>query len=114
MNNSPTPTGFTADRATHKLTVTWDTGKTCVYPFDLLRNACPCAQCRGGHENMKPEPDDDVFTIPLMNVASAQLVNLEAMGNYAINIEWGDGHNHGIYNWPYLYSLCLKMEEEGE
>ena len=58
---------------------------------------------------MKPEPEEDVFTIPLMDVNLTKLVNLEAVGNYAINIEWGDGHKHGIYNWHYLYSLCEKM-----
>ena len=81
ISTGPTPTGITADRETYKLTVSWDTGKTCIYPFDLLRNACPCAQCRDGHENMKPEPDEDVLTIPLMNVASSKMVDLQGVGN---------------------------------
>ena len=114
MDEKPIPTGITADRKTHKLTISWNTGNECAYAFDLLRNACPCAQCRGGHENMSASPDDDVFTIPLMNVNASQLVNLEGVGNYAIKIEWGDGHDHGIYNWDYLYALCEKIEEEAK
>ncbi|MEK6220727.1 MAG: DUF971 domain-containing protein [Chloroflexota bacterium] len=108
--SDPIPQGMTADRKKSTLTIVWDEEKECVYPFDLLRNACPCAQCRGGHENMTSEPEEDVFTIPLMNVRTLELVNIEAVGNYAINIEWGDGHKYGIYNWAYLYSLCEKME----
>lgn len=108
MTDSPIPTGITADRNKNTMTISFSDGVTFDYPFSLLRNACPCAQCRGGHENMKPEPDDDVFTIPLMDSRAHKLVNVGAVGNYAIGIEWGDGHSHGIYNWHYLYVLGQK------
>ena len=112
MTSEPTPTGFTADRESALLKFEWDTGETAALPFALLRNACPCAQCRGGHENMAPEPDEDVFTIPLTNVNTTKLVNVSAVGNYAISIQWGDGHGSGIYGWHYLYVLSQRMEEE--
>ena len=102
------PTNISADRKAAKLTIAWNDGNTCVYSFDLLRNACPCAQCRGGHENMKPEPDENVFVIPLMDVKATQMRSLEAVGNYAIIIEWGDGHKFGIYKWEYLAALCAE------
>ena len=35
------PTGITANKKTRELTVTWDDGHTSVYPFGLLRAACP-------------------------------------------------------------------------
>ena len=110
----PRPTGITADRKEGTLTITWDDGSSCAYPFDLLRNACPCAECRGGHENMKPEPDDDVFTIPIIDADKSKLENVTPVGNYAINIVWGDGHSYGIYNWHYLYALCQKMRDRVE
>jgi DUF971 family protein len=100
------PTNISADRQASELTITWNDGEVCVYSFDLLRNACPCAQCRGGHENMSSEPDEDVFTIPLMDAKAAQMRNLEAVGGYALQIEWEDGHNYGIYQWEYLQALC--------
>lgn len=106
-----TPTNISADRKSGELTITWNDGESCVYPFDLLRNACPCAQCRGGHENMKSEPDKDVFIIPLMNANAARMRNLEAVGGYAINIEWEDGHSYGIYQWEYLRALCEQIDQ---
>lgn len=109
--SEPHPTGITANREKARLIIDWDDGRSCAYPFDLLRNACPCAQCRGGHEHMKPEPDDDVFSIPLVDAQISRLTNVEAVGNYAISITWGDGHSAGIYNWHYLYSLCMQMDE---
>lgn len=108
------PTDISADRAQGTLSVTWNDGKVCTYPFDLLRNACPCAQCRGGHENMRAEPEEDVFVIPLMDVKTTQLSNLSVVGNYALNIEWADGHHYGIYQWNYLRSLCEQMEANTE
>ncbi len=101
-----TPTAITADRSTKLLSVTWNDGHQSVYPFALLRHACPCAECQGGHENMKSEPDPEVFTIPLVDSRATEVTNLKPVGNYALNIEWGDGHHFGIYNWAYLRALC--------
>jgi len=108
--SEPKPSSITAHREKARLMIEWDDGKRCAFPFELLRNACPCAQCRGGHENMKAEPDEDVFVIPLVDVEITRLVNVQAVGNYAISITWGDGHSHGIYTWHYLYSLCMMMD----
>ena len=55
---SEKPTGVTANKSKKEFTITWDDGHTSIYPFGLLRAACPCAQCRGGHQNMKSEPDE--------------------------------------------------------
>jgi len=106
------PTNITAKRESEVLVIEWSNGENCVYPFDLLRNACPCAQCRGGHENMKPEPDEEVFLIPLMDAKASRMKKIEGVGNYALNIEWEDGHKYGIYNWYFLQSLCQAMKEK--
>lgn len=100
------PTGITANRQLSELTVRWNSGHDSIYPFTLLRKACPCAECRGGHENMRSEPDPEVFHLPLEDTPATQLSNIEAVGGYAITIEWDDGHNFGIYNWRYLRALC--------
>lgn len=100
------PTGITANRQTSELSITWNDGHTSVYSFSLLRLACPCANCRGGHEFMSSEPDPGVFSYPVIDSAEARMVSLEAVGAYAITIEWEDGHHHGIYNWHYLRALC--------
>ena len=113
MNDEIIPVDITAKKASGVLEIGWSDGERCAFPFDLLRNACPCAQCRGGHENMKSEPDEDVFLIPLTDARATRIQNLEMMGNYALNIEWEDGHKFGIYNWHYLRALCVGMREQG-
>lgn len=100
------PTGITARRQTNELETAWSDGHKSVYPFSLLRHACPCAECRGGHENMSSEPDPQVFSLPLEDLPATRIINIEAVGSYAITIEWEDGHHYGIYTWDYLRALC--------
>lgn len=35
---------------------------------------------------------------------------VEAQGNYAIRLEFSDGHDSGIYSWDYLYELASNQE----
>lgn len=100
------PTGITANRQMAELTITWDDDHVSIYPFAIIRAACPCAECRGGHENMRSDPDPEVFSVALEDSPATRLRNLEAVGSYAISIEWEDGHHFGIYNWNYLRALC--------
>ena len=101
-----TPRDFTADLQNKILSIEWSDGHRHQLPFALLRNACPCAECQGGHDNMKKEPDPDVFDLPIIDVRTTALKRIELVGNYAITIEWEDGHHFGIYNWDYLRALC--------
>jgi DUF971 family protein len=100
------PTAITANRQTSELTIQWSDEHTSIYPFSLLRHACPCAECRGGHENMRSTPDPEVFTRPREDIPATRLGNIEAVGSYALTIEWEDGHNFGIYTWEFLRLLC--------
>ena len=104
--SSVRPTGITADRQRGEFLVTWSDGHESIYPFALLRRGCPCAECRGGHENMSPEPDPQVFAVSLEDTPATRLRNVEAVGTYAMTIEWEDGHHYGIYTWEYLRALC--------
>jgi len=99
-------TNIKADRPAKEMTITWGDGHVSVYPFPLLRAACPCAQCRGGHENMHAEPDAEVFQARLADSPATHLVNVVPVGSYAITLVWEDGHDYGIYNWHYLRTLC--------
>jgi len=108
------PTGITANRQTHELIVTWDDGHESRYSFTLLRRACPCAECRGGHDKMGSKPDPVVFTLPDEDTPATRLRSVEMVGTYALTVEWEDGHHYGIYNWGYLRALCPCPQHRGE
>lgn len=106
MNPSLTPTGITANRTSRELTVEWNDGHTSIIPFAILRYGCPCAGCRGGHEGMTGEPEDEIFERPLEDSPATRIKTIEPVGAYALTIEWEDGHHFGIYDWKYLRKLC--------
>lgn len=103
---TPKPISIDASRSKKELTIQWDDGHESVYSFSLLRAACPCAECRGGHENMGGDPDPEVFDTPIIDTPATRLDNVVAVGTYGVTLIWEDGHNYGIYNWEFLRALC--------
>ena len=97
------PADIILDRDKHELRIEWHSSGISTYPLDSLREACPCAVCRGGHDRMGPEFDPDF--IELKPARSFQVDRIDLVGHYALNITWSDGHSSGIYTWDYLYRL---------
>ena len=94
------PAGVTADRNERVLIIKWNDGHESGLPFAGLRAICPCVECKGGHDNMGGPPDLDV----LQNThdESINLEKVEAVGSYALQFRWSDGHWTGIYTWEFL------------
>ena len=63
---------------------------------------------------MRSEPDPEVFHLPVEDSPATRMKKVEAVGSYALTIEWDDGHHYGIYNWNYLRLLCPCPECRGE
>lgn len=99
------PVGIDLDRAADELRIQWQDGRTCAYPLSNLREACPCAECRGGHEFMG-RAHDPANILALKPTRSYGVEQVELVGNYALQVFWDDGHHAGIYTWDYLYRLC--------
>jgi len=84
--------------------VAWADGHASRYTFPYLRDHCPCAMCNDEREKKekagnKPEPFP-MFK-PTVTAKSASPV-----GNYAIQIEFSDGHATGIYSFDHLRQVC--------
>jgi DUF971 family protein len=86
------PKSITLNKNEGYLQIEWQDERICQYPLSHLREACPCVECRGGH-SLKP-------------ARSYSITDIQAIGNYAIQPTWDDGHSTGIYTWEYLYHLC--------
>ena len=86
-----------------ELTLTWDDGHAGRLTLKTLRDGCPCAGCKGEtvlfRTYMPPAP---VVETP----GRYALKGAQAVGSYALQFTWGDGHHEGIYTWEHLRSLC--------
>lgn len=91
--------------------IVWDDERICRYPLSHLREACPCVECRGGHQYMGMEfaPDN---LLELKPARSYGIVDLKPVGNYALQPFWDDGHATGIYTWEYLRHLCPSNDKQ--
>ncbi len=110
MNNTTRPTGITLNKQDGHLEITWADGQACRYPLAELREACPCVECRGGHQFMGSAHDPDDL-LKLTPARSYRMESIVMVGNYALQPTWDDGHHTGIYTWDYLRKLCPQADE---
>ena len=83
------------DRENGRLLIKWDDGSRLEYALDDLRNACPCAGCRG-HSPGEVEPP---------HAKGVTITGIHEVGSYALRFDWSDGHATGIYTWGYLEEI---------
>ncbi|MHB8410643.1 MAG: gamma-butyrobetaine hydroxylase-like domain-containing protein [Candidatus Acidiferrales bacterium] len=88
--------------------ITWSDAHTSHYDFSYLREHCPCATCKEGHDN-KPavaaETTISSAALPLFKPKVTARV-AAAVGNYAVQIEFTDGHATGIYSFSHFREIC--------
>ena len=92
-----------------QMRVLWDDAHECLYPYNLLRKMCPCATCRELRAQQQKAPANPFQVLSTVTTQAVSPVRLSAVGNYAITIEWSDGHNTGIYPWELLRELCPEL-----
>ncbi len=86
----------------NELALSFADGFEAYLSLPLLRRACPCAACQG-----EPDALGRVIRPRVEHGANAyELLKFEAVGGYAIQLFWGDGHSTGIYSYTYLQKLA--------
>lgn len=86
--------------------ITWSDAHTSHYDFAYLREHCPCATCREEHgeedqgKGIAPSSPLPMFK-PQVTARAAS-----AVGTYAVQFEFSDGHSSGIYSFEHLREIC--------
>ena len=106
MPVEPIPIRVRAEQKERVLVIHWKDGHISKYPYWLVRAACPCADCRGGHDQMSNQPPEMVFDEDPEESIRSKIKSVYPVGSYALGFNWEDGHSAGIYNWSYLRHLC--------
>lgn len=86
--------------------ITWSDGHTSRYDFAYLRDNCPCAVCNDERARKESLSDGARASVLPMFKPRATAKSAKAVGNYAIHIEFSDGHSTGIYSFDHLREIC--------
>lgn len=86
--------------------ITWSDAHTSHYEFAYLRAHCPCATCREAREkNDQQASSASSSPLPIFK-ARVTARAASSVGNYAVQIEFSDGHATGIYSFDHLREIC--------
>ena len=99
---SAVPTNITLHQKSRVLEIAFDDGATFRLPYEFLRVYSPSAEVRGHG------PGQEVLQTGKQSV---EIRSLEAVGSYAVQPQFSDGHATGIYSWDYLYELGENQEK---
>jgi len=89
--------------------ITWDSAVVHTLTSETLRMNCPSADNRaklGAASHDKPLGGRGLLRVVKHSAESElRLLRIWAVGNYAIGMQWADGHRSGIYSYELLYAL---------
>lgn len=102
MPSAPVPTEIKLHRKSRVIELVYQDDRAYRLSFEFLRVHSPSAEVRGhgpGQEILQTDKQD------------VDIVQLEAVGQYAVRPIFSDGHDSGLYSWDYLRHLCLHQDE---
>jgi DUF971 family protein len=100
--NTPNPVEIKLHRKSRILEISFNDGQTFRFPCEFLRVYSPSAEVRGhgaGQETLQTGKKE------------VNINHIEPVGYYAIQLNFSDGHNTGLYSWDLLYDYGLRQDE---
>jgi len=102
MTEQDRPVGIQLHTRSRELELEYADGTRYSLSCEYLRVYSPSAEV-GGHG-----PGQEVLQTGKMKVGISAI---KPVGNYAVQLVFDDGHDTGLYSWPYLYQLCVQREQ---
>ena len=90
------PTSLSVTDKGRNLQIHFSSGSTYIISAELLRVESPSAEVKGHG------PGQEQLVFGKQNVL---IKAVEPVGNYAVRLKFSDGHDTGIFTWPYLQKL---------
>ena len=96
------PTEIKLAAGKHALTIAFDDGSSFEIPAELLRVMSPSAEVQGHSPEQR---------VTVGGKRTVGIRDVRAIGNYAVQIVFDDGHDTGFYRWAYLHDLGRRETE---
>jgi DUF971 family protein len=101
MSEQERPVSIQLHARSRELELEYTGGERYSLSCEYLRVYSPSAEV-GGHG-----PGQEVLQTGKINVG---INAIKPVGNYALQLVFDDGHDTGLYSWPYLYQLCVEQQ----
>ncbi|HEX9673234.1 MAG TPA: DUF971 domain-containing protein [Burkholderiales bacterium] len=98
----PLPTEIKLHQKSRVLEIAFADGATFRLPCEFLRVYSPSAEVRGHG------PGQEVLQTGKKDV---EILRVEPVGQYAVQLHFSDGHDTGIYSWDLLYDYGMRQDE---
>jgi DUF971 family protein len=98
----PLPTEIKLHQKSRVLEIAFADGATFRLPCEFLRVYSPSAEVRGHG------PGQEVLQTGKKDV---EILRIEPVGQYAVQLHFSDGHDTGIYSWDLLYDYGMRQDE---
>jgi DUF971 family protein len=98
----PLPTEIKLHQKSRVLEIAFADGAAFRLPCEFLRVYSPSAEVRGHG------PGQEVLQTGKKEV---EILRVEPVGQYAVQLHFSDGHDTGIYSWDLLYDYGTRQDE---
>ncbi len=102
VEGTPWPTELRLREGSSVLAITFDDGQSFELAAEFLRVESPSAEVKGHGPGQE---------VTVGGKRSVSITGVEPVGNYAVRVDFSDGHNTGIFSWDYLRMLGTEHDD---
>lgn len=101
-SDTPRPNEIKLHQQSRLMEITFVGGKVFKFSYEFLRVHSPSAEVRGH------SPGQEILQTGKQDV---NINHIEPVGSYAIQLDFSDGHNSGLYSWDLLYRYGINQDK---
>lgn len=100
--DTPRPNKIKLHQQSRLMEISFVDGKIFKFTFEFLRVHSPSAEVRGH------SPEQEILQTGKQDI---NINHIEPVGSYAVQLNFSDGHNSGLYSWDLLYRYGLNQDK---
>ena len=101
-SDTPRPKEIKLHQKSRLMEISFADGEVFKFSYEFLRVHSPSAEVRGH------SPGQEILQTGKQDV---KINHIEPVGSYAIQLDFSDGHNTGLYSWDLLYNYGINQDK---
>ncbi len=101
-SDTPRPNEIKLHQKSRLMEISFASGEVFKFSYEFLRVHSPSAEVRGH------SPGQEILQTGKQDI---NINHIEPVGSYAIQPNFSDGHNSGLYSWDLLYNYGINQDK---